>query len=162
YRVLHDPAAHAALVADLQRALTPVERLALVGDQWALVRAGKAAVDGFLEVADALGDETDHDVIDGVGGPLALLDEEVVAADGPEQGALRTWIARRLGPPFERLGWTAAPGESDDVRLRRAALLRLVGGVAEAPDVLAAARQRLEPYLADRASLEPNLADAVV
>jgi puromycin-sensitive aminopeptidase len=162
YRVLHDPANHAALVSDLHGRLTAVERLALVGDQWALVRAGRAAVDGFLDVADALGDETDHDVLDGVGGPLALLDEQVAVPDGPEQAALRAWIAHRFGPPLEALGWTAAPGEPDDVRLRRAALLRLVGGVAEAPEVMAAARRHLETYLTDRGSLEPNLADAVV
>src|SRR5439155_252169 len=42
------------------------------------------------------------------------------------------------------------------------AVERLVGGVAEAPAVLAEARRRLDAYLADRSALEPNLADPVV
>jgi puromycin-sensitive aminopeptidase len=162
YRVQHDPATRAALLADLGAALTPVERLALLGDQWALVRAARATIDGFLDVVDALGAEPDHDVLDGVAGPLGVLDEQVVPPGGPAQRAVRAWIARRFGPAFAALGWTPAPDEDDRVRLRRAALLRLVGGIAEAPDVLDEARRRLDAYLADRAALEPNLADPVV
>jgi puromycin-sensitive aminopeptidase len=40
--------------------------------------------------------------------------------------------------------------------------VRLVGGIGEAPEVLAESRRRLDDYLRDRESLEPNLADAVV
>ena len=160
YRVRHDAATQLALLAALD-ALSPVERLALVGDQWALVRADRAPVESFLDLADALGDEPDHDVLDGVTGALAVLDEQVLEPGTPEQAAFRAWIARRFGPALERLGWTAADGEADEVRLRRASLLRLVGGVAEAPDVLAEALRQLEGYLADRAALEPNLADPV-
>src|SRR5437667_336700 len=64
YRVAHDPADRAALVADLSAGLTPVERLALAGDQWALVRGGRAPIESFLDLADALGEETDYDVLD--------------------------------------------------------------------------------------------------
>jgi len=161
YRVLHDAAGRAALLAHLGD-LSPVERLALLGDQWALVRAARAPVESVLDVADALGDETDHDVLDGLLGPLGVLDEQVVAPESAEQRALRAWIAARFGPALARLGWTAASGEDDDTRLRRAALLRLVGGLAEEPAVTAEARRRLDAYLADRATLEPNLADSVV
>src|SRR5882724_8436932 len=66
YRVLHEPADHAALVANLETALNPVERLALAGDQWALVRAARVKIESFLDVADALGGETDYDVLDGI------------------------------------------------------------------------------------------------
>jgi len=162
YRVLHDPADRAVLVAKLGTELSAVERLALVGDQWALVRAGRAPVESLLDVADALGDETDHDVIDGLAGALARIDEQVVPPGGEVQAAFRRWIARRWGPALDRVGWTAPVDEPDDVRLRRAALVRLVGGVAEATDVLAEARRRLDAYLANRSALEPNLADPVV
>jgi puromycin-sensitive aminopeptidase len=161
YRVLHDRRTHAALVANLTE-LGAVERLALVGDQWALVRAGKTQLESFLDVIDALGDETDHDVLDGVVGPLGFLDEQVAGEGTPLGEAFRAWIARRFLPAFERLGWRAAVSESDEVRLRRAALLRLVGGVAETPAVMHEASRQLERYLADRAALEPNLADPVV
>ncbi len=161
YRVLHDAKTRAALLASLGE-LSAVERLALAGDQWALVRAGKAEIESFLDVVDALGDENDYDVLDGIAGPLGFVDEQIAGDGTPAQAELRRRIAARFRPAFERLGWTAAPNEEDDVRLRRAALLRIVGGVAEAPEVLQEASARLERYLVDRASLEPNLADPVV
>jgi puromycin-sensitive aminopeptidase len=161
YRVRHDPATEAALRGALDE-LGAVERLALVGDQWALVRADRGTVETFLDLADALAGEPDHDVIDGVVAALGTLDDQVVEPGSEARVALRSWIARRFGPALNALGWTPAPAEPDEVRLRRAALLRLVGGVAEAPDVLAESRRRLDGYLADRGSLEPNLADSVV
>src|SRR5207247_2066878 len=124
------------------------ERLALAGDQWALVRGGRAPIESFLDVAAALGEETDYDVLDGIAGPLDLIDEQVAEPGSGAQAALRAWITHRFGSQLERL--------------RRAALVRLVGAVAEAPAVLAEARRRLDAYLADRNALEPNLADPVV
>ena len=162
YRVLHDPADRAALLAELAGSLSAVERLALAGDQWALVRAGRATIDGFLDVTDALHEETDYDVLDGLTGPLGLIDEQLVDTGSPPQERFRRWIARRFGPQLERLGWETKADEDDPTRLRRAALVRLVGGIAEAPEVLRAARERLERYLADRSTLDPNLADPVV
>jgi puromycin-sensitive aminopeptidase len=161
YRVRHDAATRAALLANLS-SLTAVERLALAGDQWALVRAGKADVESFLDVVDALGEETDYDVLDGITGPLGFIDEQIAGDGTPLQAAFRRWLPARFGPAFDRLGWRADAGERDDVRLRRASLLRIVGGIAEAPEVMNDAGRHLERYLADRSALEPNLADPVV
>ncbi|MFN8544283.1 MAG: M1 family metallopeptidase [Candidatus Binatia bacterium] len=162
YRLSDHARNRAALLAHLRDALTPVERQALAGDQWALVRAGRAPIETFLDVADALGDEPDHDVLEGVAGSLALIDEQVVGRGSDTQHAFREWIIDRYGPALTALGWTPAVGEDDRTRLRRAALLRIVGGVAEAPGAMGEARQRLDFYLGDRSSLEPNLADSVV
>src|SRR5262249_43687142 len=87
YRVRHDAVSLAALLRELY-ALSAVERLALVGDQWALVRAARAPVETFLDLADVLGDEPDHDVLDGVAGSLAVLDEQVLEPASAEQAAL--------------------------------------------------------------------------
>jgi len=162
YRVAHDPHDLQAILAAPAKRLTPVERLALVGDQWALVRAGRAQIEEFLDVVDALGEEMDHDVLDGVAASLTVINHQVVAPGSGLQHALQRWIAARFGPAFARLGWTPARGEPDARRLCRGALLRLVGGIAESEPVLAEAEARLRAYLRDRTSLEPNLADAVV
>ena len=162
YRTRHDDDTVTALVGQLDRALTAVERHAFASDQWALVRSARSPIERFLDVADALGDETDHDVLDGLSGPLGLVEEQVVPPGGDMQADFRAWIAGRFLPQLGRLGWDASPGEHELTRLRRAALVRLVGGVAEEPGVLAEARRRVDAYLADRRALEPNLTDAVV
>jgi len=162
YRVAHDPDDLAAILARPATTLTPVERLALVGDQWALVRSGRATIESFLDVVDALRDEHDHDVLDGLAAALGLLDDQVTPAGSPVQASLRAWIAGRFGPAFRKLGWKASPRETDPLRLRRAALLRIVGGIAEDAATMREARAWLDRYLRNRRALEPNLADAVV
>jgi puromycin-sensitive aminopeptidase len=161
YRVRHDAADLARMLEAPRRSLAPVERLALVGDQWALVRAGVLDAGAFLDVVEALRGETDHDVLGGMAGPLATIDDQVLEPGGPEQTALRAWVARRFEPAFRRAGWKPRKSESDQARLRRAALLGLVGGVAELPAVLDEARGQVERYLDDRRALDANLADAV-
>ena len=162
YRVAHDPHDLATLLAAPAKRLSAVERLALAGDEWALVRSGRASIESFLDVVDALAQDEDHDVLDGLAASLGLLDEQVVARASALQERLRGWIAARFGPPLAKLGWEAARDEPDLVRLRRASLLRIVGGVAEPPDTLAEARAWLDRHLVDRAALEPNLAEPVV
>jgi puromycin-sensitive aminopeptidase len=162
YRPLHDAAELAALAGALE-ALLPVERMGLVGHQWAVARAGHAAIGDFLDLALSFGKERDPDVLVALRGPLELCARSARRALGPEaEASLRARVARAFEPAFAAAGWEAAPGERDDDRLRRAALLALVGEVGDAASVLAEARERCLRFLADRRSLEPNLADPVV
>ena len=108
-------------VADARQRSTPVERLALAGDQWALVRADARRVESFLDLADALGGEPDHDVLDGVAG-AAGGDRRAGARSpaAPCRTRCAAWIAARFGPAFARLGWTRGAGRGR----RRAAASR--------------------------------------
>jgi puromycin-sensitive aminopeptidase len=61
------------------------------------------------------------------------------------------------------VGGDARPGEGDDMRLRRAALVRAVGGVARSNAALAELRPRVERMLAgDKGALDANLLDSAV
>jgi len=162
FRPLHEPEELAALAAH-RSALGAVERMGLASHQWAAVRAGRASLASFLDLALAFGDERDPDVLTTLRGPLAFCVDRLAREAGPDvQAALRGRIAAAFGPAFEALGFDAGAREDDDARLRRAALLSLVGEVAEQPALVAEAARRCERYLADRSSLEPNLADPVV
>ena len=162
FRVLHDPASLAGILDNLPL-LGAVERMGLVENQWALVRAGRAGIESFLDLADAFGDEPEADVLLALRAPIAFLEDRlapVAGADVPER--VRDWVASRFGPAFLELGWDASPDEADDRRLRRAALISLLGEVAEWPPVLVAAAERFERYLDAREAIEANLADPVV
>ena len=162
FRVLHDGASLVALGESLPL-LSAVERMGLVDNQWALVRAGRAPVESFLDLADAFGDEPESDVLIALRAPLAFLEDRLAAAAGARVSErVRDWVAARFGPAFLELGWESGAGEADDTRLRRAALIGLLGDVAEWPPVLVAAGERFETYLAARDALEANLADPVV
>ena len=162
YRPLHDESELAALAGALD-ALLPVERMGLVGHQWAAARAGHAGLSSFLELALSFTKERDADVLLSLRSPLELCARSAGRSLGGEaEAALRARVARAFGDAFEASGWEPGPREGNDERLRRAALLGLVGELGESPAVLAEARVRCEAFLADRRSLEPNLADAVV
>jgi puromycin-sensitive aminopeptidase len=162
YRPLHEESELAAL-AGAQGALAPIERMGLIGHQWAAARAGFASVKAFLELALSFGKERDPDVLVALRGPLELCARSVGRALGKAAEAeQRARVARAFAPAFAEAGWDGRPNDRDDDRLRRAALLALVGEVGESPAVLGEARERCLRYLADRRSLEPNLADAVV
>jgi len=162
YRPLHDEGELAALAGALD-ALAPVERMGLIGHQWAAARAGHAKVSGFLDLALSFAKERDPDVLLALRAPLELCARSAGRSLGSAaEAALRARVARTFGDAFAEAGWEPGPRERDDDRLRRAALLGLVGEVGESPELLAEARRRCEAFLAERRSLEPNLADAVV
>jgi puromycin-sensitive aminopeptidase len=137
--------------------------MGLVDHQWALVRAGRAPIDGFLELAAALRDEPDPDVLSTLGKPLSFIARSLIPHAAPAiLERFRAWLILHFETAFEALGWDPEEGESDDVRLRRAALLGIVGGTAESEAVVEAARARCDAYLRDRRCLDANLADGVV
>ncbi len=160
YRVQYDAAAQERLSANVA-VLAPSERISLLADQWALVRSGQAPMAAFLELASRFGNEEDDAVLDELVGRLAYVEGRLV--EGEEQKRFQQWVEKLLGAGLKKLGWNAAPGESDRVKLRRAALVRAVGGVARSAEALGEARPRVMRMLeGDKGALEPNLLDVAV
>ncbi len=160
YRVAYDAPGLAALVRHLPRLATS-ERIALLSDEWALVRAGERDVGAFLDLCAGFGGEGEYAVLDELVGRLAAIEHRLVAeADRP---ALQRFVGTLFAGQLAATGWDAAQGEADATRLRRAAAVRALGLVARDPEVVREATARLDRWLAgDRAALEPNLHDAAV
>ncbi len=162
FRPLHTEAELGAIARGRHR-LTLVERMGLLEHQWAIVRAGEAAVGSFLDLALAFGDEPEADVLATLPGALATCARSAGRTLGPEAEArLRERVASTFLPAFAEMGWKPRRGEDDRTRMRRAQLLALVGRVGEDPEVLAAARRHCDAYLRKRSAVEPNLAGDVV
>ena len=169
YRTAYAPETHARLLPAVGE-LRPAERVALVSDAWALVRAGEATIEAFLELVASLRHETDHVVLDELVGKLSVIEHRFLAdADRDHFGA---FVAELFGPQAAALGWAPAVGvaEDDEVRLRRAVLLRALVLLAREPVAVAEAAKRLpstdQGGAQDRgaagAKLDPNLLDIVV
>jgi len=161
YRVSYEPRLLRALIQGLPH-LSGEERLNLVSDRWALVRAGDAQVDGFLRLLEGVSrQETDHSVLDEVVSRLSFIEYRGVSdADRP---ALHSWIRRLFAPAGSELGWDPRDGEDDDRRLRRAAVLRALALVARDPQSVETAQERFRGLVAPQAQpVDPNLLDVVV
>ena len=160
YRVAYSAELLAALGKSLS-ALLPAERIGLVADQWALVRAGRAQVSDFLDLMLAFGEEIDHAVLDELVGRLVYVEGRLV--DGEDQERFRQLVERLFLPRLRQMGWDPVAGETDQDRLRRAALLRAVAGVARSKSVLSEIAPRVDRVLnGQRTALDPNLVDTAV
>ncbi len=143
--------------------LPALERMGLVDHQWALVRAGHAGIATLLELTAGLASERDADVLVTLCRPLGFVADSLVPDAAPRSEArLRAFLAGRFGPALEAMRFDPRPDESQESRLRRAALVDLVGGIAADAGVIEHAAARCADYLADRRSIDPNLADGIV
>jgi len=162
FRPLHDEAELTALAGSLA-ALQPVERMGLLEHQWALVRSGRAKIESFLQLVPAFSEETEPDVLFTLRAPLGFLDAQMAPAAGGEVPEhLRAWIVEGFGVPLERLGFAAQLNESDEKKMRRAALWALLGEIAEWEPLVRQASLLFDAYHTRRTGLDPNLANSVV
>jgi puromycin-sensitive aminopeptidase len=160
YRVAYDAEALRKLAENLG-GLAPSERISLLADRWALVRAGQASAADFLDLASRFGGEEDDAVLDELVGRLSYVEARLV--EGEDQERFRRWVERLLGPALAKLGWDSQAGETDRVKLRRAALVRAVGVLARGGPALNEARPRVMKVVGgDKVALEPNLLDSAV
>jgi len=160
YRFSLDEAALSALSAVSQTVLDPEERLAWVGNQWALVKAGKAPVAQFFTLLSGLRDETDRAVVSEVTDRLSWLETHVVGDE--VRPAFQSYVERFYSSQMADLGWDASPDDSSDTRMRRAAVIAALGRLARLRSVEEEAQKRLDQYLADRSCVDPNLASVIV
>ena len=176
YRCRYDE----ALLARLREAiaagddnLAPIERMAVVSDQWALVRANAVRVGDFLTLLTAMARETDPFVLDEMVGRLGLLEGRHVADE--DRPAFQKVVGDLFSESARTLGWqrTTSAVESDDTRLRRASLLRALVIIGRVPEAIAEAERRCLAHLSrgeaqevanaqTSPALDPNLLDIVV
>jgi len=111
YRTAYEPALLERLIRALPE-LQPEERMGLVSDQWALVRANAVPLAGFLKLLAGLGSEPDHTVLDEVVGRLGWLEHR--AASEADRPVFQAWVRSLLAEVAAELGWNPRQGEDDE------------------------------------------------
>ncbi|HEV2620300.1 MAG TPA: M1 family aminopeptidase, partial [Acidobacteriaceae bacterium] len=157
YRTEYSRALLHQLEAGAEGSLSVPERIGMVGDQWALVRAGQETVGEFLDLVLALKQDASAKVMD-----LALGDVETVEskiATEEERRRMAAVVRRELGPVYAAMKKPKreSPGHAD---LREALFEAL--GRAQDPDVLADAKAITQQVFAGKKLSDPELADAAV
>jgi alanyl aminopeptidase len=156
YRVAYDAALlERMLVGPAASRLALAERIAVLGDMAALVEAGAIPVaDSFAMVPRLLRDRDPNLVaatIQIVTGVDRFLVPDVLR---PRYARL---VRRLYGARARALGWKPRRGDSDDTRLLRPQLLRVVAVQGEDAALGGEARALAESWLADRAAVPPDL-----
>jgi aminopeptidase N/puromycin-sensitive aminopeptidase len=155
YRSAYAPSNYAALVAAVETSLTPAERISLIGDEWAQLRANKATVGDYLNLVEAVKRDPNAQVVGSALSGVSSIFVQI-AATPEEKAALAAWIRGAFGPVYARLG---APAQSDSANTRelRAQLFGVLGYFGKDPAVLSEARKIAQQYLADPASVDASL-----
>jgi len=159
YRTAYTSGDYSAITAHLETSLTPAERISLIGDEWAQVRANKATVGDYLNLVASVKTDPNATVVssalDGLG---AIRDR--VAATPQEKEALEAWFRQNFEPEYTKLGPPAASDTPNKKQLR--ALLFAALGDAKDPQILTQAREISQKYLASPDSVDPNLAQTAL
>jgi puromycin-sensitive aminopeptidase len=159
YRTRYSAALLSRLAADLHGVLSPIERLVLVDDTWAVTLAGLSPVSEYLDLTARFRGEDDRNVWSVVLEGLTTLERVVVAEDRPALAAL---VRDRVGPAVAALGASPAPGEAEVRRELRADLLRALGTLGDDRAAQAEARRLAGRYREDPAAVDASLAAAAI
>jgi aminopeptidase N len=158
YRVEYDAATDAALAKAIET-MGPADRVNLLADNWALVEAGRISVNRYFSLVDGVGDDRNRAVWERVMGTIGRIDD--LERGRPGRAAFQAYARLRLRPPFERLGWDRAAGESEDDTILRAKLIGELGALGD-DAVLAEAKRRFAAFVKDPRSLDVNLRGSVI
>ncbi len=160
YRSQYPADVYAKLVAHVESSLTPTERISLLGDEWAQVRANTATVGDYLNLVEAMKADSNDAVISSATGAVEAVYERIATTQADQDG-LATWIRKTYEPEYEKLGPPAA-GDSANTRQLRADLFGILGDLGKDPKVLDDARKIADQYLANPASVDATLAQTAL
>jgi alanyl aminopeptidase len=150
----------AKLLRDGGKRLSLPELVAALDDVRALYEAGKLAPAEALAPLPSFKLERRREVLEAVADIVRPLDDEVL----PE--ALRPnyqrFVRELFGDRQKALGWATQKGETDDDRLLRATLVRVMGDEGGAREVRGAATALARRWLADPKSAEPDVVGAAL
>jgi aminopeptidase N len=159
YRSIYPADVYAKLVSNVETGLNPEERIGLLGDEWAQVRADKAPVGAYLDLVAAVKDDNSGTVLSSALQAVAQIKARIVATDAEREG-LNAWVVKTFKPALEKLG-PSSPTETSAQKDLRSTLFSTLGG-ANDPEIIAQAKAIAEKFLADPASVDPTLAETAI
>lgn len=160
YRFDYDAAALHQLGNAVERELTPEERIALVGNEWALMRIGKHSVGDYLALADQSKNTPGSDLLEDFSNRLNFINDHMVT--DADRSQFQAWLRNAYSPMLQQLGYAPRPRDTPEQKLKRAILFRTLGNVAQDPAVIRKANTLVQQYMKDPTSVDPTLAGAVV
>jgi aminopeptidase N/puromycin-sensitive aminopeptidase len=156
YRTGYSSDAIRAIGRDIEKSLTPAERIVLLSDSWSSIRVGEQQIGDYLALAEGLQSDRTRAVVEEVTGQLEYISDHFVT-DGDREG-YELWVRRLLTPVAKELGWTPKPGESDETKTMRARVMHTLGYAGHDPEVLAEAKKLTDQALENPASIDHTIA----
>jgi aminopeptidase N len=155
YRTAYAP--EAAREIARSRSIRPDERALFLADQWALLYTGGVGLAEFLDLADAQKPRIGRLPLEELLGSLRAVRQEVARpADRP---AFERWARSLVQPLVAELGLTSRPGEGDELKKYRRAVVRFASEVGRDPDVVSHLLDVARACMAGSKDVDPALVD---
>ena len=143
YRSAYTADEYAKILAVVETGLTPVERLGLIGDRWALMRAGLAGVGDYLSLVAALRQDPNAAVLEDALAKVNTVNQRI--ANDHDKELLNAWVRAQFAPVYAAMGPAKKHASADEMEMR-SALFAVLGG-AKDPAVIAEAHRIAEETL---------------
>ena len=160
YRTAYPPDMLRAIAPRVGTELTAPERLVLLDDEWALVRANRHTAGDYLTLAAGYGREHKSGVLEEVTRRLAAIHEDLTTETTRPQ--LESFTRALLRPLFDEIGFAGGSGDTDERRSLRAVLIGTLGTFGRDADVVTKSRAALDRALGGGPALEATVAGAIV
>jgi puromycin-sensitive aminopeptidase len=158
FRVQYPPDLMKALLGRLT-SLSAIERFNLLNDAWALVLAGRADADNYLELTRHFTGERDKNVWAVILTSLGSLNRVI---DEPQRPRLEQTVRDRVATMCGELGWTPRTGESELTRQLRGDLLRSFGTLGNDTATQTKAVEVYEQFARTPDAVDANVAAAAI
>jgi aminopeptidase N len=153
YRVEYDEPSWNLLVQALPK-IGLEDRVSLLSDSWALVGANRAPVSRYFGLVEKLPSSTELAEREQIINVVDFVNGLLVGA--PEREEFQRYARSLLRPTFDSLGWESKEGEPPTAGSLRASLINALGDLDDR-EIIAGCRERFAKYLANPASLPPDL-----
>jgi aminopeptidase N/puromycin-sensitive aminopeptidase len=158
YRTDYSAQQLAAIVANAETGLTVPERIGLLGDRWALMRASEGSVGEFLDLALAVKTDPNAAVLESALGKVGVIEARIATDD--DRKRLDGVVRREFGGVYAELG-KSGRHEADDRAELRETLFEALGQAGD-PAVLAEAASQTKALFAGQTTTADAVADAAV
>ncbi|MGE3507293.1 MAG: M1 family metallopeptidase [Vicinamibacterales bacterium] len=160
YRTEYPPELLAAMTPRVQSTLTAPERVSLLGDEWAMVRARRHDIGTYLTLLEGFALETSSTVVAEIAARLETIRTSLTTAE--TRPRLDAFARRVFEPLAETLGPNTVTGEDPERTTLRARVLQIVAAAGGQGAMLEYVRRAVDDALAGRRPLDPSTADSLV
>jgi alanyl aminopeptidase len=150
---------NALLKGDAQ-VLTLPEKVALVGNLSSLTSSGKIPLGRALALAPSLAQDPARQVVTKTMEITTGLQDNLVSKDLLPR--YRQYLVDVYGGRARDLGWKTKAGESEDARLLRPALLRVLANQGQDSELIAQAKKLALAWLDDHTAVDPDMLGVVL
>jgi aminopeptidase N len=157
YRSDYDSTTLGKMAAEIETAFSAEERVQFLGDMWAMVRVGRVNVGDYLAIVEKMGKERSSVVMTIIGRRFADIHDTISRAE--DRPAVEAWISKLIRPIADDLADQPLAKESDDRRVLRSAVVRILAAFGRDRQTLRQLRTVVDAFMKTPETIDAAVAE---